>query len=55
MKKQKNYIKNTWRLNARNFKNIIKCLDDAKVNDIKIYETKDITPFYDYIIKFDCK
>lgn len=31
-------------------KNIIKCLDDAKVNDIKIYETKDITPFYDYVI-----
>ena len=31
-------------------KNIVQCIDDAKVKHIKIYETKSITPFFDYVI-----
>jgi len=31
-------------------KNVVQCIDDAKVKAIKIYETKSITPFFDYVI-----
>lgn len=31
-------------------KNVIKCIDDAKVKDIKVYETKRVTPFFDYVV-----
>lgn len=31
-------------------KDVIKCLDDSKLRDLKIYETADITPFYDVVI-----
>lgn len=31
-------------------KETVNCLVDAKVIDIKIYETKNITPFFDYAI-----
>ncbi|MDD3999484.1 MAG: ribosome silencing factor [Bacilli bacterium] len=30
--------------------NVLKCLNEAKVKDIKIYDTTAITPFYDQII-----
>ena len=31
-------------------KNIVRCIDEAKVKNIKIYETKSLTPFFDYVI-----
>lgn len=31
-------------------KNVIRAIDDAKVKDIKIYETKNITPLFDYAV-----
>jgi len=31
-------------------KNIVKCIDDAKVKDLKIYHTTNITPFFDYVV-----
>lgn len=31
-------------------KNVIEAIDDARVKDIKIYETKQITPLFDYAI-----
>lgn len=31
-------------------KNIVQSIDDARVKDIKIYETASITPFFDYAI-----
>jgi len=31
-------------------KNVIKWIDDAKIKEVKVYETKTITPFFDYVI-----
>lgn len=31
-------------------KNVISAIDDARVKDIKIYETKTITPLFDYAV-----
>lgn len=31
-------------------KNVVQSIDDAKVKDLKIYETKSITPFFDYVV-----
>lgn len=31
-------------------KEVVRILHDTKVKDIKIYETKNITPYYDYAI-----
>lgn len=31
-------------------KNIIESINNLKVKDLKIYETKNITPFFDYVV-----
>ncbi|NLD26217.1 MAG: ribosome silencing factor [Acholeplasmataceae bacterium] len=31
-------------------KDIVQCLDTHKSADIKIYDTRNITPFYDYVV-----
>ena len=31
-------------------KDVIKCLSDSKMEDIKIYRTETITPFYDLVV-----
>lgn len=36
--------------NLENLKKIVESVDDAKVKDIKVYETKNITPLFDYVV-----
>lgn len=37
-------------MNYNKLKSIVKAIDDARVKDIKIYETYNISPFFDYQI-----